>query len=110
GWIWEFPAGILEDFESPLDAAKRELREETGWRAEAWESLGSTLTTPGFCDERLHVFAASELTRGSAEPQPHEFIEVHWKPLDEVAEMARRGEIDDAKTIVALFRMGLTAR
>jgi len=59
GWIWEFPAGLLEPGESPLDAAKRELREETGCTAAAaWQSLGATLTTPGFCTERLHLFLA----------------------------------------------------
>ena len=105
GWIWEFPAGLPEPGEIPLEAAKRELREETGCLADKWESLGSTLTTPGFCTERLHVFLATGLTIEQADLQQHEFIEVHWTPLPEVLAMAQRGEIDDAKTIVALFRL-----
>lgn len=105
GWIWEFPAGTLESGESPQTAAKRELREEAGCHAADWQSLGSILSTPGFCTERLHMFLATDLTVGQPEPQPNEFIEVHWKPLPEVLRMAQSGEIDDAKTIVALFKM-----
>ena len=106
GWIWEFPAGMLELGEDPEIAARRELHEETGCHAATWKSLGSTLSTPGFCTERLHIFLATGLELKSAAPEPHEFIEVHWMPLPRVLEMARCGEIDDAKTIVALFRMG----
>ncbi len=105
GWIWEFPAGLLEPGEPPREAAKRELREETGCHAREWKSLGSALSTPGFCTERLHLFLATGLTKAQAAPHPHEFIEVHWKPLAEVRAMAHRGEIEDAKTIVALFRL-----
>jgi len=105
GWIWEFPAGLLEPGESPLDAAKRELREETGCTAAAWQSLGATLTTPGFCTERLHLFLATDLTLNAPDLQPHEFIETHWLALPEVNAMAQRGDIIDAKTLVALLRM-----
>lgn len=105
GWIWEFPAGTLEDGETPQQTAQRELREETGCTARTWQALGFTLPAPGFCSERLHIFLAADLGVGQAEPQPHEFIEVHWKPVAEVMDMAQRGEINDAKTIVALFRM-----
>ena len=105
GWIWEFPAGLLESFEDPETAAFRELKEETGCSTESLVSLGSTLTTPGFCTERLHIFLADDVTHGEAAPEHHEFIETHWLPLDSVNQMAADGDIDDAKTIVALYRL-----
>lgn len=105
GWIWEFPAGLLEPFENPETAAYRELKEETGCTAEALIPLGSTLTTPGFCTERLYLFLARDVVRGAAEPEDYEFIETHWLPLEQVNKMALNGDIDDAKSIVALFRL-----
>ncbi len=105
GWIWEFPAGIAEEHESIESVAKRELKEETGCEAKHWKSLGSMLSTPGFCTERLHLFLAAGITKGKADQEPYEFIEIHWLPLSQVVEMATNGEIDDAKTIVALFRV-----
>ncbi|MGI9319315.1 MAG: 2,3-bisphosphoglycerate-independent phosphoglycerate mutase, partial [bacterium] len=105
GWIWEFPAGLLEPFEDPQTAAIRELKEETGCVSDTLISLGSTLTTPGFCTERLHIYLAKDVTPGEAEPEDYEFIETHWMSLDRVNQMAKDGEIDDAKTIVALYRL-----
>lgn len=104
-WIWEFPAGILEADEDIETTARRELKEETGCIAGAITALGSTLTTPGFCNERLHLFLAQDITLGEATPDQHEFIETHWMDIDTVNQMAASGEIDDAKTIVALFRL-----
>lgn len=105
GWIWEFPAGMLEAGESAQETAARELLEEAGYRADGWRSLGETVPIPGFCDERLYLFLATDLHEEKAAPEPHEFIEVHWKAAKEVQAMAQRGEINDAKSIVALFRM-----
>ncbi len=105
GWIWEFPAGLLEPDEDPETAAKRELKEETGCTAEQLIPLGSTLTTPGFCTERLYLFLAKNAEKGEAEPEQYEFIETHWLPLEKINQMAMDGEIDDAKTIVALYRL-----
>ena len=105
GWIWEFPAGLLEPFESPKTAALRELKEETGCDTAHLVPLGSMLSTPGFCTERLHLFLAENVVKGEACPEEHELIEVHWMPLKKVNAMATSGEIDDAKTIVALFRL-----
>ena len=105
GWIWEFPAGMLEPHEPPEDAAFRELKEETGCTVDHLVSLGSTLSTPGFCTERLYIYLAENVQKGDAQPEAYEMIEVHWLTLEEIIQMAARGEIDDAKTIVALFRL-----
>ena len=104
GYIWEFPAGILDPNEEPLTAAQRELKEETGLNAKTWQSLGSLISTPGFCTERLYLFLATDLETGQASLEQHEVIETHWKPVSEIESMIHSGEIDDAKTIVTLFR------
>ena len=104
GWIWELPAGKLEPEEPPALTAQRELEEEAGLRAGRWESLGSLLSTPGFCDERIHLYLARELTEVATAHEEHEHIEIHWLPLNEAIARAHRGEIDDAKTLIGLFR------
>ena len=105
GWIWELPAGMAEIHEDPLSTAHRELKEETGCTAEDMVPLGSTLTTPGFCSERLHIFLATGARPGEAQPEDYEFIETHWLTVEAALSMAMDGTIDDAKTIVALFRL-----
>lgn len=104
GWIWELPAGVVEDNESPLETARRELVEEAGIEAARWTSLSTALPTPGFCTERLHLFLAQEISLVEAHPHSDEMIEVHWYPFNQAVEMARTGEITDAKTVIALFR------
>ena len=105
GWIWEFPAGILDPGEEPDSTAARELKEETGCTASRWNSLGDMLTTPGFCDERLHIFLAQDIEKGESTPETHEFIETHWLPMKTVAKMIENSELNDAKSIVAFYRM-----
>ena len=102
GWIWELPAGILDPGESPESTARRELKEEAGCTAEQWVSLGSMFTSPGFSDEVLHAYLARSLQKGSATPEEHEFIEVHWLTREQVTNMIRDGEMTDAKSIVAI--------
>ena len=102
-WIWELPAGVIEKGEQPIATAKRELREEAGLKADEWQSLFSILPTPGFCNEELFLYQARQLTAVETTPNSDEQIEVHWKPLEEVLEMAVDGRIRDAKTIAALF-------
>lgn len=104
GWLWELPAGKIDVPETPGRTAKRELQEEAGLTADDWQPLGSFLTTPGFCDERIHLYLATGLHETEAEPHPHEIIEVHWKDFDEALEMCGRGEIDDGKTLLGLIR------
>lgn len=103
GWLWELPAGKLESGEAALTTAQRELEEEAGLRATHWQTLADVLTTPGFCDETIHLFLARDLHTVPMRHQEHECIEVHWFAFDAALAMARRGEIRDAKTLLGLF-------
>jgi ADP-ribose pyrophosphatase len=103
--LLELPAGTIEPGEDPRTCAQRELAEETGWRAGRLEELGSFYSTPGFTDEVLRSFIATDLTpsAGGTALEYDEFIEVLLLPTDEAISMARRGEIQDAKTLATLF-------
>ncbi|MGQ0640219.1 MAG: NUDIX hydrolase [Gemmatimonadaceae bacterium] len=103
GFVYEIPAGRLEPGELPIACARRELEEEAGYRAARIQPLVSILTTPGFTDERIHLFAAWGLTRGEQRHERDEFLEPVEYPFSEVMEMLRRGEIPDAKTAFALL-------
>ena len=105
GYIWELPAGILQDAnETPVACAERELREETGLSAREWRPLGSIVTTPGFTDERIHLFLARGLEEGDHARDHDEVIsEVRTIPLADALAMIRRGEIVDGKTIAGLY-------
>lgn len=98
--LWELPAGKLEPGEDPLNAAKRELGEETGLEAQRWTYLGPLYATPGYCTETLHLYLAEDLRQGEAHPDPNELLDVSRVPLDELIERIEQGEIRDAKTIV----------
>ncbi len=103
GWMWEVPAGCRNAGEQPLDCARRELGEEAGVAAARWDHLGSIVTIPSFCDERIELFLARELSAGAGVLDHDEVIRVESVPFDETFAMIRRGEIVDAKTIAALF-------
>lgn len=103
GWLWELPAGKLEPDEPALTTAQRELEEEAGLRARTWRTLACVLTTPGFCDEVIHLYLAQDLEQIPTRHQEHECIEIHWRPFSEALGMAERGEIRDAKTLLGLF-------
>lgn len=100
----ELPAGRLEKGEDPDLAIKRELEEETGHIAKIWESLGYIYTTPGICDEKLHLYLATGLEFKEQRPDEGEIIEYFEYNLEEVFELVKSGEINDAKTICALTR------
>jgi ADP-ribose pyrophosphatase len=102
GNIWEIPAGKLEAGEAPEVCAARELEEETGFRAGRLVRVGEILTSPGFTDERIHLFCAYELAPGNTAHEPAEVIEVHKILFDQAMDMITGGEIIDAKSIVAL--------
>jgi len=112
GTIWEVPAGKLDEGEDPETCARRELLEEAGVRAGRLDRLTTILTTPGFTDERIHLFAAWDLAPGEHRREADEFMEVRPVALSSVLEMIRDGVIADGKTICAVlffsgFRLGL---
>jgi ADP-ribose pyrophosphatase len=103
GSLIEIPAGRLNPGEDPAVCARRELLEEVGVKAGRVERLTTIWTTPGFTDERIHLFWASDLTADQHAREPDEFIEVTPKPLSEALRLIETGEISDAKTALALL-------
>ena len=99
--LLELPAGTAEPGEEPLDTAQRELREECGLTGGEWRELAAFWTTPGFCRERMHLFAAEGVVRGEASPAADEDLELVRWPVTEIGD--RLGEIEDAKTIAGLL-------
>ncbi len=103
--LYELPAGKLDKGnEDILSAAKRELEEETGFIAKNWESLGFIWTSPGFCNEKLYLFKANNLTYKGQHLDEGEILNYIAINRDKVFEMVKNGEINDAKTIAALMR------
>ena len=102
-YLYEVPAGRLDAGEAPEVCAARELREETGYRAERIVPLFTMYTTPGFTDERIHLFVATGLTAGDAEREADEFMELVPMPLSRALHLIEEGAIQDAKTALALL-------
>ena len=103
GFLWELPAGSVDPGEKPLQTAKRELKEETGYRAKKWTKLTSFLPSPGFLTEKMTIFLATDLTAGEATPMGDERIETRWFTRKEIEAALDSGEIRDAKTMLGYF-------
>jgi ADP-ribose pyrophosphatase len=101
--VWELPAGRLDGDETPEVGARREMREEVGLEAHDLERIAFFYTTPGFCDERMHVFRATTLNAVPPQPEGDERIEAGTFTLPEARSMIGRGEIREGKTLVALL-------
>lgn len=100
----ELPAGKLEPGEDPRQSALRELSEETGLEAGTFLSMGQSYSSPGIFAEVIHLYLAKDLTQGKAHPDEGEFVETVWVPLEELLDMAARGEIKDGKTLAGILK------
>lgn len=105
--LLEIPAGTLSPGEEPLECAKRELKEETGYSAGKWSKLTSLFLAPGYSTEYIHLYLAEELSYGDVEPDEDEIIDLVPMPFAKALEMVRKGEIEDAKTVCALLLYNL---
>lgn len=102
--LFEVPAGKIDDGETPLECAKRELMEECGIGAEKWTELGPMFSSPGFCDEAIHLFIAEELYQSAPNPDEDEFLDIIKMPLEEAYSRLISGKIPDAKTQILILR------
>lgn len=102
--VLELPAGKLEKGEDPRDSGLRELAEETGLLPETYLPMGVSFSSPGIMEERIHYFFATDLVQGPVHPDDGEFLEVIRIPYEELLDLARKGEIKDAKTLIGIFK------
>ncbi len=102
-YLLEIPAGKLDKGEDPLVCAKRELEEETGIIASEWISLGTIATSPGFCNEVIHLFVAKGLSKGEIHWDEDEYVEVERYTFDELLQRIQEEKIKDSKTLSALL-------
>lgn len=106
----EIPAGKLDPGEDPLDAARRELAEETGLEARSMALLVTIATSVGFSDERIGIYLATALTRGPNHPDPDEFLGVDFVPIEDFVDAVLDGLVEDAKTVVGALALDAVSR
>ena len=102
-YLWELVAGRIDEGETPLEAAERELREETGYRAKRFRTFLEFFPTPGFLEEKMYLLLAEGLTLGKAEPEDDERIVARPYTCRQLEQMIRKGKLHDAKTIAGLL-------
>jgi ADP-ribose pyrophosphatase len=103
-YLWERPAGRVDEGESVLKAAKRELVEETGYRAKSWKKIAEFYPSPGFLAEKMTIFLATSLIEGESKPMEDERIQTRWFSARELGEWIKAGKIRDAKTMIGYCR------
>lgn len=108
--MWELPAGRIDDGETSLTAAKRELLEETGYTARQWKRILHFYVSPGFLDETMTIYLARGLQAGKAQPEADEMIATRFFTLSEAKRMALKGRIRDAKTIAGILWLAQVGR
>jgi len=109
-YLWELPAGRIDEGESELQAAKRELLEETGYSARHWKRALRFYASPGFLDETMAIYEARDLKRGAAQPEEDEVISKRLFPLASAVRMALNGKIQDGKTITGVLWLDRVSR
>ena len=103
-YLWELPAGTIDEGETALQTARRELVEETGYRAKKWTKLAEFYPSPGFLSEKMTIYLATGLTAGEPKPMEDERIATRWFTAKDLDEMIRAGKIKDAKTNIGFLR------
>jgi 8-oxo-dGTP pyrophosphatase MutT (NUDIX family) len=103
-WLWELPAGKIDNREPPIATARRELAEEAGMTAASWRSLGGIHSSPGVFTEVVHLYFATHLTPVPAAPEEHEVFAVTWIPWQQAVQLADCGVITDGKSVSGILR------
>jgi ADP-ribose pyrophosphatase len=102
-YLWELPAGKMDEGETALQTAKRELIEETGLRAKTWKKLTTFFPSPGYVEEKMTIYLATDLTQGEAQPMEDERIETRWFTKKELRDLIASNKILDAKTMIGFL-------